>query len=69
MVKYFYRRHPMINNEELPIGFTLQLALHSDILNEFARLPKSEQQEIVNKARTKHTKKEMRQFVESHFRA
>lgn len=59
----------MIDNEELPIGFTLQLALHSDILNEFAGLPKQEQQEIISKARTKHTKSEMRQFVESHFQA
>ena len=59
----------MIDNEELPIGFTLQLALHSDILNEFAKLPKPEQQEIISRARTKHTKSEMRQFVESHFKA
>lgn len=59
----------MIDNEELPIGFTLQLALHSDILNEFAKLPKPEQEKIIDKARTKHTKSEMRQFVESHFKA
>lgn len=59
----------MIDNEELPIGFTLQLALHSDILNEFAKLPKPEQEKIIDMARTKHTKSEMRQFVESHFKA
>lgn len=58
----------MIENEELPIGFTMQLALHSDALNEFARLSKTEQQEIINKAHTMHTKSEMRHFVESLFR-
>ena len=58
----------MIENEELPIGFTMQLALHSDALNEFAKLSKTEQQEIINKAHTMHTKSEMRHFVESLFR-
>lgn len=35
----------MIKNEELPIGFTMELAQHSDILNRFAQLPKQEQED------------------------
>ena len=35
----------MIDNEELPIGFTMSLAQHSDILSRFASLPKQEQEE------------------------
>ena len=36
----------MIDNEELPIGFTMSLAQHSDILSRFASLPKQEQERI-----------------------
>ena len=41
----------MIDNQELPIGFTMELAQHSDILNQFAKLPEAEQNNIVNGAR------------------
>ena len=36
----------MIDNEELPIGFTMSLAQHSDILSRFASLPKQEQKQL-----------------------
>ena len=38
----------MIDNEELPIGFTMELAMHSDVLNHFAKLSKSEQKPLVD---------------------
>ena len=41
----------MIDNEELPIGFTMSLAQHSDILSRFASLSKQEQERIVDGAR------------------
>lgn len=41
----------MIDNRELPIGFTMELAQHSDILNKFAQLPESEQKSIIHGAR------------------
>ena len=41
----------MIDNEELPIGFTMSLAQHSDILNRFASLSKQEQERIVEPGR------------------
>lgn len=58
----------MINNEELPIGFTMELAQHSDILNRFAQLPKPEQESLVDGARQVQSRDEMRNYVESMFR-
>lgn len=58
----------MIKNEELPIGFTMELAQHSDILNRFAQLPKQEQESIVDGARQVQSRDEMRNYVESMFR-
>lgn len=58
----------MIDNEELPIGFTMELALHSDALNRFAGLSKAEQDSIVNGAKDVHSREEMRSYVENMFR-
>ncbi len=57
----------MINNEELPIGFTMELAMHSDVLNHFAQLPESEKESIVNEARQINSHDEMRSYVENMF--
>ena len=57
----------MIDNQELPIGFTTELAQHSDILNQFAKLPEAEQNNIVNGARDISSKNEMRNYVENMF--
>ena len=59
----------MIKNEELPLGFTMELAQHSDVLNQFSKLSKTEQKSIIDKARDVQSRDEMRQFVESIFRA
>ena len=58
----------MINNEELPSGFTMELAQHSDVLNRFSGLSEPEKQSIIDKARTVQSRDEMRQFVENIFR-
>ena len=58
----------MIDNQELPIGFTMELAQHSDTLNQFARLPQSEQDSIVDGARNVSSRDEMRSYVENLFR-
>lgn len=58
----------MIDNQELPIGFTFELALHPDQLNKFAQLPKAEQDAIVAGAREIHSRNEMRNYVETMFR-
>lgn len=58
----------MINNNEFPMGFTMELAQHSDILTQFARLPKEEQDTIVDGARQVKSHDEMRNYVETMFR-
>ncbi|MDD6493025.1 MAG: hypothetical protein PUG54_12580 [Firmicutes bacterium] len=55
----------MINNEELPIGFTMELARHSDALIRFSNMEKNEQQSIINQAREVKSRSEMRHLVES----
>lgn len=57
----------MIHNNELPIGFTMELAQHSDILNQFAMLSKEEQDSIVDGARHVTSHNEMRAYVENMF--
>lgn len=58
----------MIDNQELPIGFTMELAQHSDTLNKFAQLSKTEQETIVDGARNVSSRGEMRNYVENLFR-
>ena len=57
----------MIKNEELPIGFTMELAQHSDILNQFAKLSKLEQEIIINGAKSVQSREEMRNYVTNMF--
>ena len=58
----------MIDNSEMPIGFTMELAQHSDILTRFAQLPESRRKEITDGARNVESRNEMRNYVESMFR-
>lgn len=55
----------MIDNKELPIGFTMELAMHSDILNTFASMPEEKQKEIVDGARLVKSREEVRSYVEN----
>ena len=55
----------MINNEELPIGFTMELAQHSEALVRFSGMTEDEQQEIIGQARNAASREEMRHLVES----
>ena len=57
-----------IDNEELPIGFTMELSQLSDVLNQFSQLSKTEQQSIIDIARSVQSHNEMRHFVESLFK-
>lgn len=58
----------MIDNEELPIGFTMELAQHSDILNRFSQLSKQEQESVIQGARNINSRNDMRNYVESIFK-
>lgn len=59
----------MIDNQELPIGFTMELAEHSDVLNQFSKLSKEEQDKLVNGARQVNSRQEMRDYVENMFQS
>ena len=54
----------MIDNEELPIGFTMELAQHSDVLNDFSKLDETRKKELIDGAREIKTRDEMRSYVE-----
>lgn len=58
----------MIDNRELPIGFTMELAQHSDVLNQFAKLPRQEQHILIEGAKQVRSRDEMRNYVENMFR-
>ena len=57
----------MIDNNELPIGFAMELARHSDILNQFAGLSKEEQESMIQGAKQTKSRNEMRKYVENMF--
>lgn len=55
----------MLNNEELPIGFTMELALHPEVLNHFSALPEDKQDAVIQGARQVSSRQEMRNYVMS----
>ena len=57
----------MIKNAELPVGFAFELARHSDIMTQFAKLPEEKRNSIVEGARHISSKNEMRHYVENMF--
>lgn len=54
----------MINDEELPIGLTMELAMHADALNRFSRLPRAQQKAYIDGAKRVESREEMRSYVE-----
>lgn len=56
-----------MKDEELPIGFSMELAKHLDILNKFSNLSDSEKNTVIENARQIKTKEEMQNYVESCF--
>ena len=57
----------MIDNSERPVGFTMELAQHSDILNRFSELTESEREDVIKGARLIRSRDEMRSYVENMF--
>lgn len=55
----------MMNNDEMPIGFTMEIAQHSDILMYFAELNEDTQDRIVDGARDVKSREEMRSYVQA----
>ena len=57
----------MIDNQDLPIGFLMEMAEHPDVLNRFASLPEPEQLPYINGSRQVHSREQMRNYVETMF--
>lgn len=53
------------NSSELPLGFSMALAHNVKSFNAFLALDDNKQDEIIEKARTVQTKREMQQLVDS----
>lgn len=53
----------MINNEELPIGFTMELAQHSDSLIHFSNMSKGQQDVVISGAKQIKSREDMRNYV------
>lgn len=59
----------MIENQELPIGFVMELAQHSDALKHYAGLSEEEQKTIAEGAKKVNSRSEMRSYVENMFKS
>lgn len=54
-----------MENQEMPIGFGMALAMNPGAMEKFAALPESKKQEIINGTHFVNSKAEMRQYVEN----
>lgn len=53
--------------DEIPIGFTMELAMHQDAFAQFSSFPETRKQEIVERARSIHSHREMERYIEQGF--
>ena len=54
-----------MKNDELPIGFTMALAMNESAMEKFAQMDEEQRQRTVLDARAVKTKEEMHRFVAS----
>ena len=52
-----------MENQEMPIGFGMALAMNPGAMEKFVALPESKKQEIINGTHSVNSKAEMRQYV------
>ena len=57
----------MLKKRDLPIGFTMELAQHADILIRFSHLSEAEQNKIIDGAKNVTSREGMREYVETLF--
>lgn len=57
----------MIERDELPIGFTMELAMNPEAMSRFSGLTEPEQEHVINRARNIKSHEEMRNYVENMF--
>lgn len=52
-----------MESTNLPVGFGMALAMNEDAMKTFASMPETEQQSVIEKARTVSSRREMQQLV------
>lgn len=57
----------MIERDELPIGFTMELAMNPEAMSRFSSLSVPQQEQVANQARNIKSHEEMRSYVENMF--
>lgn len=55
----------LINNDQVPIGFSMALAKDMNALTAFSNMDKEEKKSVVNHSRSIQSKREMQQYVSS----
>lgn len=55
----------MVKQEALPIGFAMELAKHPQVLKNLARMPREEQDRVIDRARELPSRDELKIYVES----
>ncbi len=55
----------MFDHEELPIGFTMELSMHPEIMSHFSGLPQEKQNAVIDGAREISSRQEMHSYVMS----
>ena len=53
-----------MENNEMPIGFGMALAMNPEAMEKFASLPENKKAEIINGTHSVSSKAEMKQYVE-----
>lgn len=54
----------MIENEELPIGFIMELGMHGEAMSRYAQLTEEQQRVLADGSRLVKSRDEMRSYVE-----
>lgn len=58
----------IMRNEDIPIGFTMELAQHENALSAFSSLTSDQQRQVIDGAKQMKTRQEMRNYVENQFK-
>lgn len=54
----------MINDREMPMGLAFQMAMNEKAMENFARMTDAEKRQVLEAARSTHSKEQMRGIVE-----
>lgn len=57
-----------MRNEDIPIGFTMELSQHENALSAFSSLTNDQQRQVIDGAKQMRTREEMRNYVENQFK-